>query len=169
MPSGRGRHRIPPTVWLASAAGVSLCFGLAAPELIVKRTEDQLYVTAPRLSFLTGKPLERLHNGQKVAFDFQLSVLGQSKADVLRRGFERFVISYDIWEERFSVTRMRSSRNSVKRLSSEAAEAWCLDNITFSASGLPLDQPVYVRLEVRAQEPKELFRRRTSQASVSPI
>ncbi len=155
MPYGRGRYRIPPVAWVAVAAAVSLCFGLAAPELIVKRNDDQLFVTAPRLNFLTGKPLERMHNGQSVAFDFQLSVLGQSKIDVLRRGFERFSISYDLWEEKFSVTRMRSSRNLVTHLSSQSAEAWCLDNITFPASGLPLDQPVFVRLEVRAQEPKE--------------
>ncbi len=155
MPNGHGRLRIPYARWVAAAAGLLLCLGLAAPDLIVKRTEDGLYVTAPRLNFLTGKPLERLHNGQAVAFDFQLSVVGQSKTDVLRRGFERFNISWDLWEEKFSVTRMRSSRSSVTRLSSQAAEAWCLDNITFPASGLPLDQLVYVRLEVRAQEPKE--------------
>jgi hypothetical protein len=133
-----------------------VCLCLAAQELLVHNGGDQLHITAPKLHFLSGKPLERIQNGNAVAYDFQLSVLGgESKTAVLRRNFERFVFSYDLWEERFSVTRMRSTQNSASHLTMAAAEAWCLDNMTFSSSGLPANQVIWIRLEVRAQDPKE--------------
>ncbi|MEO8126112.1 MAG: hypothetical protein ABJF23_22130 [Bryobacteraceae bacterium] len=128
---------------------------VVAQELSVRNGGDQLHISAPKLHFLSGKPLQRLQNGNTVAYDFQLSVLGESKTAVLRRNFERFVFSYDLWEERFSVTRMRSTQSSAAHLTSSNAEAWCLDNMAFPSTGLPFDQLVWVRLEVRAQEPKE--------------
>src|SRR6476620_2264764 len=124
-------------------------------ELLVRKDGDKVHISAPKLHFLTGKPLQRIQNGNAVAYDFQLSVLGEAKTAVLRRSFERFVFSYDLWEERFSVARMRSTQGSASHLTAAAAETWCLENMAFSTSGLPLDQPVWIRLEVRAQEPKE--------------
>jgi hypothetical protein len=107
-------------------------------------------VSAPKLHFLNGKPLERLRNGNAVAFDFHLAVLSEGKQSILRRNFDRFVVSYDIWEEKFSISRMRSARSSASRLSANAAETWCLDNIAVSTVGLAPDRLVWVRLDVRA-------------------
>jgi hypothetical protein len=90
-----------------------------------------------------------------VAFDFHLAVLNEGKQSILRRNFDRFVVSYDIWEQKFSVSRMRSSRSSATRLSAEAAETWCLDNIAVSASGLPDDKPVWIRLDIKAQDSRQ--------------
>ena len=141
--------------WIAVTAGTAACFTLAAEQLVVRATADQILVAAPKLRFLAGKPLERLKNGNAVAFDFHLAVLGERRQEILRRSFERFVISYDIWEERFSVSRMRSHRSSAFRLDAQAAEAWCLDNIAVPSSGLPPERPVWVRLDIRAQDPRE--------------
>jgi hypothetical protein len=140
-----------------SIAGIVLllCLCLWAQELLIRSSADQVHVTAPQFHFLTGKPLDRIRNGNAVAFDFQLSALGESKVSVLRRSFERFVISYDLWEEKFSVARMRSKHNSAPNLSAAGAEAWCIENIALSSSGLPQDAPIYIRLEVRAQDPRE--------------
>jgi hypothetical protein len=80
---------------------------------------------------------------------------GENRQSVLRRGFERFVISYDLWEEKFSATRMRTARASASHLTAEAAESWCLDNIAVPIAGLPVDKPIYVRLDIRAEEPKD--------------
>jgi hypothetical protein len=137
------------------AVFLSVSLWVTGQELLVHNEGDQVRISAPKLHFLTGKPLQRIQNGNAVAYDFQLSVLGEAKTAVLRRGFERFVFSYDLWEERFSVARMRSTQGSVSHLTAAAAEAWCLDNMAFSTSGLPIDKPVWIRLEVRAQEPKE--------------
>jgi hypothetical protein len=137
------------------AAGTAACLTLAAQQLVVRATPDQIHVTTPKFHFLAGKPLELLKNGNTVAFDFHLAVLAEGKDRILRRSFERFVFSYDIWEERFSVSRLRGQRSSASRLSAQAAEAWCLDNITVASSGIPADRPVWVRLDIRAQEDRE--------------
>jgi len=132
---------------------IGLC--LIAQDLVLKPAGDQIHIGAPKLHFLTGRTLERLQSGNSAPFDFQLSILSESKADVLRRSFERFVISYDLWEERFSVAIMRSSQSQASHLTAAAAETWCIDNMAFSSSGLPPDQRLWVRLEVRVPDPKE--------------
>lgn len=132
-----------------------LCLCLWAQELLIHSQANSIQVTAPRFHFLAGKPLDRIRNGNAVAFDFQLSALGESKTSVLRRSFERFVISYDLWEEKFSVARMRSKQNSVSNLSAADAESWCVENIALPSSGLPRDSPIYIRLEIRAQDSRE--------------
>ncbi len=83
----------------------------------------------PTLHFLTGKSLSRLHDGAAVPFDFQLIIAAGSKNNVVARSLERFTVSYDVWEEKFSVVRVRDFRRSGMRLSASSAEAWCLDNI----------------------------------------
>jgi hypothetical protein len=112
-------------------------------------------LSAPNFRFLTGKPLERLKNGAAVAFDIQVSVLGEGKQSVLRRSFERFVFSYDLWEERFSVTRMRSTRASASHLTAAAAEAWCLERFVLSPAGLPQDRQLWFRVEIRPQDNRD--------------
>lgn len=138
-------------VWISStlAAAIGLC--AIAQELIVRSTGDQISIGAPNFHFLQGKPLERIRGGSAVAFDFQVSVLGEAQT-VLHRSAERYVISYDLWEEKFSVSRTRSGRSGVSRLSAPAAEAWCIENLRFSAAGLPDDKPIWVRLDIRAQD-----------------
>lgn len=141
---------------LLLSGALAFCLSLWAQDLLLRTSGDHVNVYAPKLHFLTGKPLQRLHDGNSVTYDFQLSILGDGQDVVLRRSFERFVFSYDLWEERFSVTRMRSNRGHVSHLTAEAAEAWCVGNMSFSPSGLATDRPLYLRLEVRAQDPREM-------------
>jgi hypothetical protein len=144
-----------PRTWVLAAMGVGAALCLWSQQLAVRATKDQIRVAAPSFHFLSGKPLDRIRNGNAVAFDFQLTALGDGKSSVLRRSFERFIISYDLWEEKYSVTRLRSTRSSASNLSMEAVESWCLDSVSLSSSGLPADRPIWLRLEIRAQEPKE--------------
>ena len=138
-----------------SIAASAACICVLAQDVILRRSGDELKITAPRLHFLTGKQLERMRNGASVTYDMQLLILGDNRQVVLRRGFDRFVISYDLWEEKFSVTRMRTARASASHLSAEAAEAWCLDHLSAPVAGLSSDKPVFARLEVRAVEGKD--------------
>jgi hypothetical protein len=138
-----------------SVAASAACLCVLAQDLVLRHAADALLVTAPRLHFLTGKPLERMRNGASVTYDMQLSILSENRQYVLRRGFERFVVSYDLWEEKFSATRMRTTRTSASHLTAEAAESWCLDHLSVPSSGLATEKPVYVRLDIRAQEPKD--------------
>lgn len=124
--------------------------------LVPHHVSGEIHLTAPNLHFLTGRALSRLHDGAAVPFDFQLTIVtGGPRSTVLARSLERFTVSYDVWEEKFSVVRGRDLRKSGMRLSSNSAETWCLENIFVSAANLPSDQQLWARLEIRSAEPRE--------------
>ncbi|MBS1830268.1 MAG: hypothetical protein JST93_33510 [Acidobacteria bacterium] len=104
-----------------------------------------------RLQFLTGRSLDSVRNGRAVPFDFQLSLMRGTLTAA--RTIERFTISYDLWEEKFSVARLsrdQSSSRQVSHLSQEDAAAWCFDNISVPTAALDPDTPYTVHVEVRA-------------------
>ena len=111
--------------WLMASLG-ACCWWCAAEELEVRLNSDRLKVAAPSLDFLSGKPLERLKNGASVLFHFQLSLLSENKLMMIERAAERFVVSYDLWEETFSVARSGSARPAVSHLKPQAARAWSM-------------------------------------------
>ena len=126
---------------------------MAAQSLTARIDRDQLRISAPRLHFLTGEALERLRDGATVKYDFQLTVRSDRNGKALARAEEYFAISYDLWEEKFAITRIGSSPRSVSHLSAAAAEAWCLDNISLTAAVLSANQPFWLRLDFRADDP----------------
>lgn len=135
--------------WLTASLGACCWWCAAAEELEVRLNSDRLKVAAPSLDFLSGKPLERLKNGASVLFHFQLSLLSENKLVMLERAAERFVVSYDLWEETFSVARSGTARPVVSHLQPQAARAWCLDNLSAPTARLARDARFWVRLEVR--------------------
>ena len=151
-------------LWVIRAPLIALplfvCLGVfalsvAAEDLIVRWNADRLQVSAPRLHFLSGKSLDRLHDGASVPFDFQLTVApAGSRNNVLQRALERFVVSYDLWEQKFSVVRLSDLRRSALRMTASGAENWCLQNLSLPATGLPVDKDLWVHLDVRTGEPK---------------
>jgi hypothetical protein len=135
---------------------LALVSRLWSQELKPQWTGSEIQVSTSKLHFLTGKTLETIRDGRAVSFDFQLSF--NSGGSIVRRALERFIISYDLWEERFLVTRLareQSQRKQAPRLTQDAAEAWCLENIIISTDGLPSDKPFSIQLEIRAEEQKE--------------
>jgi hypothetical protein len=73
----------------------------------------------------------------------------------VRRAPGRFVVSYDLWEEKFSVVRAGSSATAATRLSGKAAEAWCFEAMSISAEGLAADRPLWIRLELRMEDGRQ--------------
>jgi len=140
--------------WLAGL-GLFACLPLGAQRLEARLANELLRVSAPQLRFLTGKPLERLRNGAPVAFVFHLTLSTDVHATVFSRDIERFVLSYDLWEEKFSIVKLGHPRRSVSHLSSEATEAWCVDELRLPTPGLAREKPFWVRLEARAEAPRE--------------
>jgi hypothetical protein len=144
--------------WLMASLGAPVLKGLIAPVLKLRLEGEELRVAAPHLRFLTGKPLERLRDGGSVAFLAQFSLAAGSNAIAMRRAVDRFVFSYDLWEEKFSITRTgqtRNDRRTVSHLNVAAAEAWCLSNLALNAEGLAPDRQFFVRLELRAEDPRD--------------
>lgn len=136
-----------------------LGMGVSTTDLVVRSSPGDngsgIRVAAPRLHFLTGKSLQRLYDGVVVPFDFQLTIAAGSRNNVVARALERFTVSYDVWEEKFTVVRLRDFRKSGSHLSASAAEAWCLENIFTPGSNLPAGQQLWARLEIRSAEQKE--------------
>jgi hypothetical protein len=141
---------------LSSVAGAVL----QADSLNVRLRGDRLFVSVPRMDLLGGPVLSRLKNGTSVAFDFHLALWVGNRGSVRRRAFERFVVSYDLWEERFAVTNLRKPRASASGLAEREVESWCLDKIALPAVDLSREKVLWAKLEVRAVEPArdaELF------------
>ncbi|HZY74491.1 MAG TPA: hypothetical protein VFE22_15390, partial [Edaphobacter sp.] len=114
--------------------------------------EGKIRVAAPHLRFVTGHALERLHNGAPVPFAIQLALSTDRWLTVAQRDIERFVVSYDLWEEKFSISKLGSPHKAVSHLNTRAVEAWCLDEMAVLPAAAP-QQPFWLRLEVRAENP----------------
>ena len=147
--------------WCLLTAVASLALALSGEQLAAHLdSANYLHISAPNFHFLKGKPLERLKDGATVAFLGQLSLSTDANVTFATRVITRFAMSYDIWEERFSITRFGTARNepltrTASHLSSEAAELWCLDHITVDASAVPSGRPFWVRFELRAEDGHE--------------
>jgi hypothetical protein len=145
---------------------------LWADELRPRLAGDTLRVSSANLRLLSGRPLESLKNGSTVTFDFQLAALNDARI-VQARAAERFVFSYDLWQERFSVVQLttksdRQPRASAANLLPDAAEQWCLERLTLPMTTLDRTQPLRLRLEIRADEPKRAGSASTGRANDDP-
>jgi hypothetical protein len=156
------RRRLTRRAGFAALAAGTLTCALAVvsvPTLQVHLDGDFLHISAPHLNFLNGKALERLKDGVSVAFIGQLSIAWDPNSVVDEaRSVARFALSYDIWEERFSVSRFGDrpgQHRSISHLSASAAESWCLDNLMLDRALVPNDRPFYVRLDLRADDPRD--------------
>jgi hypothetical protein len=156
---------------LAVASTLAFCVGLSGDELRPRLAGDTLRVSSANLRLLTGRPLESLKNGSTVTFDFQLVALNDMRI-VQARTAERFVFSYDLWEERFSVVQLtardtRQPRASAASLLAEAAEQWCIERLALPAGSLDRAGQHRLRLEIRADEPRRAASRTNEEPPVS--
>jgi hypothetical protein len=129
---------------------VLLCAGGLAQStsLLLERHGDRLSVAAPQLHFISGKALERLHNGSTITYMLMLTVGPEHSKKQTRIG--KFAISYDLWEENYSVSRLPDGRTA-SRLTAALAEAWCLENCAIPISSVPERQPFMIKLECIVQ------------------
>ena len=133
-----------------------LGWSMAAPRLLVRRDNSNLRISAPQIRFLTGRPLQQLKNGSNVSFITLVSLLAPGpQSSPIARSVDRFVISYDLWEEKFSATRLGPPRRSATRMNVPSAEAWCLDLLLPVPPVLTANDPFWIRLELRAEEGRE--------------
>jgi len=123
--------------------------------LIVERHGDYLHVAAPQLHFISGKALERLHNGSSVIYVLTLRAVMEHAGKPAFEIRERFVVSYDLWEEKYSVVQTGPDGRATSRLTAVMAEAWCLENMPMPVRAVPEGQPFMIRLECSIDESEE--------------
>ena len=141
-------------LFLLGGLTVPMARALAIDSLRVRSDGTFLRATTPNLQFLTGRPLQRLRNGATILYLFQFSLSTDQFTTIAHRAFERFAISYDIWEEKFAVTRLGMARIATSHLDAVHTQAWCLSQVTIPADGAGREQPVWLRMEVRVDESK---------------
>ena len=125
---------------------------LTAQSLSVRTVANALHVRAAGLGFITGEVAARLQDGRSVRVDFDLVILEKPNGAIITRAQQSFNLSFDLWEQRFAVTRTGPMPRSISHLTARAAEDWCLDNVTVPLASLgrtSRDTPFWVRVEYR--------------------
>jgi len=128
---------------------------LAGQSLTVRAVGDALHVRAAGLGFIEGQVSDSLRDGRSVRVDFEFTVLEKPEGPSVTQGRQSFNLSFDLWEQRFAVTRIGTPPRSVSHLTSKDAEAWCLENVTVPLVALGRfgrKAPFWVRLEYRVQD-----------------
>jgi hypothetical protein len=132
--------------------GIAPTLMVSAQSLALHAENGALHVRVGTFSFIKGPALARLKDGRSVRFDFDLIVRPQPGAQAVAQARESFVISYDLWEERFAVTHVATPSRSASHLTTRDAEAWCLARLRVplaSLAGLGRDRPLWIRIEYR--------------------
>lgn len=129
--------------------------GWAPTMLAIRKDDGVLRVAAPNLHFLEGRTLRRLQDGAGLVFSLQLSLSADQFRTVSRRQVERFVVSFDLWEEKFAVVRLGAAKQQASHLSREAAERWMFDHSSVPLHGLAADAAHWVRADLRADDPRD--------------
>jgi hypothetical protein len=125
---------------------------LVAQSLAVRIDGDQLRIAAPRVHLIVGEALNRLRDGVTVRYVLQLTARADRAGKLLARTQERFAVSYDLWEEKFAVTKSGSPARSISHLSANAADVWCVDNVSLPLATLTGDQSLWIRLDYRVDD-----------------
>ena len=136
---------------MAATFATGFALAILAEDVILRRHEDQLRFTAPKIHFVGGHTMDRLKEGNAVPIDFQATIAAGTRQIVVERLVERFIVSYDLWEESYKVVRL-SQRKSASNLTAAQAEAWCFDNLGIPTANIPRNQPLYFKLEIRADD-----------------
>ena len=142
--------------WLLAGLTVSVSRAFQDQPLQVHYDPDNLRVFAPSLHFLSGKPLERLKDGDSVAYLANLELLDESKTTSLKTARGRFVVSYALWEEQFSVTQLAARPVTRDGLSALNAEAWCFENLALNTSGISADRYLWLRFEIHTANARDV-------------
>jgi hypothetical protein len=146
------------SVWQAGLLTVMLVAILApnlwAQTVTIRRVADVMHIQARGFSFIEGPVLARLKEGRSVRLDFEIAVLTKPDGPIVKQTVQSFTLSFDLWEERFAVSRTGSPPKSISHLRPGDAETWCLENLTIpvSALGLSRDMPFWIRLVYRVQD-----------------
>jgi hypothetical protein len=153
-----GSRRIQPW-WLVLTFLGGMATAMVAEELILRAQGNRLEFLAPRVHYLTGRPLARMKNAEDVAFDFRVRLAAGTRSNVVRDSATRFIISYDLWEEgdkRFKVVKLLPSRkDSPKGLTANEAEAWCVQEMALDVNGIAGNLPLWAIMEIRAEVERE--------------
>jgi hypothetical protein len=139
----------------ACAACLLILIGVhvgSAQSLNVRLEGNQLRFVVTDLKFIAGDALQQLHNGSTVTYVLEAVVKPGRESLPSVTVTYRFAASYDLWEEKFAVTRLEPMPRSISHLSASAAEKWCLDSISVPVDSIAPSAPFWITLEYHAEQ-----------------
>jgi hypothetical protein len=140
---------------LVALACVVASVPLAAQSLTVRAAGDMLQLRGSGLRLIEGVVADHLKDGRSVRVDFEMTILDKPQGATVTQNRQSFVLSFDLWEQRYAVTRAGSAPRSISHLTARDAEAWCLENLSIPLTALgrfSRDLPFWVRLDHRVQD-----------------
>lgn len=123
-----------------------------AQALKTRLDAEQLHVIAPDLRFLSMEARQRLHDGASVTYAFHLSVSATRSGTPQSSIFYHCVFSYDIWEEKYKVSRAEPGFRSASHLTESAAQDLCIESLAIPVTVLSADNPFWIALEYRMED-----------------
>lgn len=140
----------------ALLVGLATAPYLRAAATGVRRDDGVLRILPPNdFHFLEGQTLRRLQDGAGLVFTMQLSMSNDQFRTISRRQVERFVVSFDLWEEKFAAMRLGLVKYQQSHLTRDAAERFLFDHTGIAMHGLAAGEAHWIRAELRADEPKD--------------
>ena len=127
---------------------------LTAQSPTMTLVSDTVHVRAPEFHFLQGELLTRLRDGRSARIDVRLDILARREGTPVTHAEQGYNVSFDLWEERFAVAKAGPPARPVTHLTSAAAEAWCVDNVTVPVAELGSNRsaPLWIKLTLRVHD-----------------
>jgi len=113
---------------------------------------DQLHLGSPNLRLLSLEAKQQLRNGATVTYAFRVTVSGARNGEVRGSFTYHCVFSFDLWEERYKVSRREPGYRSASHLSQSAAESLCLESLLVPISILPADRGFWISLAYQMED-----------------
>lgn len=138
---------------VAVIVGVVLIRAAAAQTIGLVVVGDTLRPRAATFTFIDGLVLDQLRDGRSLTIDIELTVR-RNDGTRLAGVAHTFTLSFDLWEERFAVSRAGDPPRAISHVRARDAEAWCLDQLAVPRSavaGVGRDTAIRLRLESRAR------------------
>ena len=114
-----------------------------------------LQVRGTGLRLIEGVVADHLKDGRSVRVDFEMTILDKAQGTPITQNRQSFTLSFDLWEQRYAVTRAGAAPRSISHLAARDAEAWCLENMALPLTALgrfARDLPFWIRVEYRVQD-----------------
>jgi hypothetical protein len=133
---------------IAATLAVLICAGTAAAQTLrLQLDADQVRLAAPDLRFISPDARQALHDGSSVTYSFRINISATRNGIASISLTYHCIFSYDIWEERFKVSRSEPGARSASHLSEEAAQKQCIESLTIPAGSLSADAPFWVSID----------------------
>jgi hypothetical protein len=132
---------------------------LAAPlwaqSWTVQVAGDALHLRGSGLRLIDGVVADHLKEGRAVGVEVTLVVLEKPGGATITQTRQAFNLSFDLWEQRYAVSRAGTPPRSISHLTARDAEGWVLENASVTVAALGRagrDLPFWIRLTYRVQD-----------------